>query len=157
MACVWCVSQYREGNDTVEIEGDNATFVRSLPSVNCTTETTLCSVVSYTHSEVRMHLPAGLGPAVEVFVYVLSTTSAAVSVAPATFDYQPPSITSIQPNPLDVRGGVLSIYGENFGSLGSSAASVPNPLVRVNGTPFVCCRSLYTLARWRTVFFDMMS
>jgi hypothetical protein len=118
-----------DGNIT--IKGDNVTYTRHIPSLNCTTESTDCRVVSYTHTVIHLTMPPGLGPDVEVRVFVQSVTNIVASLVPVVYAYGRPAITTVSPNPLDSRGGEVSIFGDNFGQLGL-VGMIP-PVVHING------------------------
>jgi hypothetical protein len=76
-------------------------------------------------------------------VYVLSVTNVVVSAEPATYDYAPPTITSLSSESIDARGQVLKIYGENFGLL-SASANTPRPTIHIGGMWHRGCLRIHT-------------
>ena len=115
-------------------------MTRTIPDYTCNRFTPACRVYGYDHTSIRMRIPEGLGPNVELRVGVISPTSTTplVTEVPVVYNYATPSITNVAPNPLNSAGGEVTLYGDNFGLTTQNTYSPP-PVVRINGEG--CVRS----------------
>lgn len=97
---------------------------------------TTCIASSWSHNSIICTNPAGEGIGKTLQVTVGAQTASATN----KFNYDPPFITSVSPNPGPTAGGVsLTIYGSNFG-LDPSVTLDSSSCTRVshNNTNIVC-------------------
>ena len=74
-------------------------------------------------------------PGIGIDHLIVVNISQQAALANFTFDYDSPIATSYTPNPFDSRGGLLTIYGDNFGSEASDPGA---PGLSVEFSEYTC-------------------
>ncbi|MFZ5441974.1 MAG: IPT/TIG domain-containing protein [Myxococcota bacterium] len=93
-----------------------------------------CPLTSQTHTEARCTLPAGEGTSVPVVVTRDGLASNAV-----TLSYAAPTLARLSPASLSTRGGLLSVFGANFGLMPTvTIGGVACPVLRASASELLC-------------------
>jgi IPT/TIG domain/Tyrosine-protein kinase ephrin type A/B receptor-like len=120
-----------EGLITVTVQGTNFGV-----SPVCTIGGSSATILSSSHTQIQIVAPPGQGTVLQIQV----TAGGQVSNADKTYNYLPPSITTVSPASGNTAGGSnVTLLGTNFGLSGTVEIGAANCPITFHNHSFVIC------------------
>ena len=101
----------------------------------------VCTVVTWTHTQITCNIGAGVGTGLAVKVTMGYNASVSITDSVNTVSYNAPTLSSVTPNSISSAGGVpVTIVGSNFGASGATVTidGYNCPVTAQNHTNVVC-------------------